>query len=109
MTVVGIIEDNAATAVVLAECMRRHGFAVRVARTVAEAKAMERPDIAIVDNELPDGTGAAVIAALDGVPCIPMTGSGEWVGPLPPVPLLRKPFSMAELVALVAARLAEGG
>ena len=105
-----IVEDTDETARTIARFLAGYGFSVVVCGSIREALNTDRPRLAIVDNELPDGTGADVIAALDGVPCIPITGSGEWIGPLPPaVPLLKKPFAMSELVALVAARLAEGG
>ena len=111
MITVLIVEDNTFTARVVAEFLADLGYVVRVAGTVREAQEAPTPSVAVVDNKLPDGNGADVVAIMQGrgVPCIPVTGSGEWEGGTPPMDPLVKPFSMAELAALVAARLAEGG
>ena len=61
-----IVEDNADTRAFIARRFRTQGWAVTVAATVAEGLAalVPAPDCVILDLNLPDGPGEAVLRAL---------------------------------------------
>jgi len=62
-----LVEDDAASAAMLVEAVIRAGFDTRVASTGLEAIALFerwRPDLAVIDNGLPDTSGVEVAAAL---------------------------------------------
>ena len=109
-----IIEDDGSVRAWLTVVLTRRGHAVQPAATAAEAIAFvlydipQTPDLALVDVVLPDITGVALGAILRGyfptVQIVFMTGYPN----IPPYddktlghPLLRKPFNMEELLAMV--------
>ncbi|MHB1562258.1 MAG: response regulator, partial [Isosphaeraceae bacterium] len=79
-----LVEDNEDTLRFLATVLRRRGYDVVTAGTLAEARAaLASPgrsfDLLLSDIELPDGTGLELIRGLrerDGLPGIAMSGFG---------------------------------
>ena len=60
-----LVEDNRELADNLAEALRAHGHGATICGSVAEALLLtERPDAAVLDYRLPDGTGIDVAQAL---------------------------------------------
>jgi two-component system, NtrC family, response regulator AtoC len=111
-----ILDDDALIRTVLADRLERAGHAVRVAGSLAEARALLRtalPDIALLDVKLPDGEGTELLAELAGeldVPCIMMTAHAtvsSAVGALKlgARDLLEKPLSYERLDASVNSAL----
>ena len=65
-----VVEDDPSAARAIADVVRRIGYAVHVAATVGEAReivARTPPDLALVDEELPDGRGVALAAELSAL------------------------------------------
>jgi two-component system response regulator AtoC len=63
-----IVEDEAAARTALVEIVRRQGFSVAAAPTLAEAKRLMQetpPDVLLADLVLPDGSGLDLAADLD--------------------------------------------
>jgi PAS domain S-box-containing protein len=76
-----LVEDHADTAEALAEILRRHGYRVRLASTLGEARAeaAEPFDVLLSDVQLPDGSGLELMQELrkkGSVIGIAMTGFG---------------------------------
>jgi two-component system nitrogen regulation response regulator GlnG len=71
-----VVDDDAAIRTVVGQSLKRAGYAVRTAASLAELRrelAKRRPDVLITDVVLPDGDGiehAAELAAEDGPPAI---------------------------------------
>src|SRR5262249_58408425 len=61
-----LVEDHADSAEALSEFLRLHGYHVRVAASLAEARAAAKEsfDVLISDVQLPDGTGVELMAEL---------------------------------------------
>ena len=75
-----VVEDETAVAEAIAEVVRTIGYAVRVAASGEEARrsvADSRPDLALVDQTLPDGEGTALLRELAalGVPDLVLVGA----------------------------------
>jgi signal transduction histidine kinase len=69
-----VVEDDAVVAALLREAAAAAGFETRVAASGAEAVALcrrWRPDLAVLDNGLPDSSGIDVAAALKSTRDIP--------------------------------------
>lgn len=110
-----IVEDDDAFRERLAQAMRRRGFVVQVAASVADAHAVmseAAPDYAIVDLRLQDGSGLDVVSALEAqhpqVRALILTGYGNVptavsAARLGAVDYLAKPATADEIVdALLA-------
>jgi two-component system, response regulator PdtaR len=109
-----IVEDDKDLAEALGMNLRARGYLVRVAYTLAEARAAiaeSSPTVAIVDVVLPDGNGIHLIRELmsqvgeaSGVPVVLMTGiatfDSEELKRLAPggIQFLTKPFAPDALV-----------
>lgn len=112
-----LVEDDRDLGPVVAENLRRDGFAVDLAASLVEAREMAelgRFDIAVVDRRLPDGEGLSLVPALrrlqPGLPILALTardatedrieglnaGADDYIG---------KPFAQGELVARLRALL----
>lgn len=79
-----MVEDDRAQARVIEAALSTEGWTVRHAGTVGEATEQVRggtPDVALVDYELPDGTGRDVLDAMreevPGTPAVVLTGEGD--------------------------------
>jgi len=62
-----IVEDDAAVQRVLKTYLTAHGFAVEVAGSCQEGKdvfSRQRPDLAVIDYQLPDGTALSLLPQL---------------------------------------------
>lgn len=112
-----LVEDDHDLGPVVAENLRRDGFAIDLAASLAEAREMAelgRFDIAVVDRRLPDGEGLSLVPVLrrlqPGLPILALTardatedrieglnaGADDYLG---------KPFAQGELVARLRALL----
>jgi two-component system, NtrC family, response regulator AtoC len=111
-----ILDDDALIRTVLSERLERSGNKVRVAGSIAEARALLRtgvPDLALLDMKLPDGEGTALLPELIGeldVPVIMMTAHATVQSAVAALKqgardLLEKPISYERLDASVAAAL----
>lgn len=114
-----LVEDDRLTAEFMAEVLRAAGYAVVLARTLAEAVAAARTQpirLAILDVELEasDGDGVAVadeLTAHRAIPLIFVTGHTDAdtlrrVKSVQPVAFLSKPFQPVDLTMQVALALA---
>jgi two-component system, NtrC family, response regulator AtoC len=111
-----ILDDDALIRTVLSERLERSGNTVRVAGSIAEARALLRtgtPDLALLDMKLPDGEGTELLPELIGeldVPVIMMTAHATVQSAVAALKegardLLEKPISYERLDASVAAAL----
>jgi two-component system response regulator AtoC len=111
-----ILDDDALIRTVLSDRLERSGHSVRVAATIAEARAMLRagiPDLALLDVQLPDGSGIDLLPELIDeldVPCIMMTAHGTVQGAVAALQrgardFLEKPISWERLDATVRTAL----
>lgn len=68
-TVVLLIEDDENVNAANRQLLEREGYAVRVARGIAEARGLagERATLAILDIDLPDGDGLSFLPELCGL------------------------------------------
>ncbi|HEY6461042.1 MAG TPA: response regulator, partial [Polyangiaceae bacterium] len=103
-----VIDDDRESREVLEEQLRRAGHGVQTSSTATEGMRMareRRPDLVLLDAELPDMTPAGVCRALGGemathgVPVIAMleVNQEEVVGGTGVADVLSKPFSMREV------------
>ncbi len=111
-----IVEDEEATAFMLASRLRDHGYTVETAGDGREALSTALraiPDLVITDFQLPGMNGLELAAALRaegataGVPIIMLTGRGhkvstEVLGATNIRQMMSKPFSAKEIVASVS-------
>jgi two-component system, NtrC family, response regulator AtoC len=111
-----VLDDDALIRTVLSDRLERAGHAVRVAGSLAEARALLRtglPDLALLDMKLPDGDGTDMLPELIGeldVPVIMMTAHATVQSAVAALKqgardLLEKPISYERLDASVAAAL----
>lgn len=112
-----LVEDDRDLGPVVAENLRRDGFAVDLAASLAEARELAelgRFDVAVLDRRLPDGEGLSLVPAMHrlqpGLPILALTardatedrieglnaGADDYLG---------KPFAHGELVARLRALL----
>lgn len=106
-----VVEDDESIGEPLEAGLRRNGFEVTRARSVAEALAAGTVDLVLLDLGLPDGDGLDVCRELrrrSGVPIIVVTARGEEVDRVLGLELgaddyLVKPFGFRELVARIRA------
>jgi two-component system, NtrC family, response regulator AtoC len=111
-----VLDDDALIRTVLSDRLERAGHAVRVAGSLAEARALLRtgvPDLALLDVKLPDGEGTVLLPELVDeldVPVIMMTAHATVQSAVAALKqgardLLEKPISYERLDASVAAAL----
>jgi two-component system phosphate regulon response regulator PhoB len=111
-----VIDDDKESREVLEEQLRRSGHGVQTAPTATEGMRMareRRPDIVLLDAELPDMTPAGVCRALEGemstrgVPVIAMLAvdQQEVVGGAGVTDVIGKPFSMREVLSHIESAL----
>ena len=109
--VILIVEDDEDVARINARMLKRRGYDVRLAFTVAEALVFmseTTPDLYILDVELPDGDGFSLCRLIrkeSDVPVLFLTGKAESGDSVTGVRLggdyyLKKPYNMDELVAI---------
>jgi two-component system, OmpR family, phosphate regulon response regulator PhoB len=111
-----VIDDDREAREILEEQLRRSGHGVQTSATATEGVRMSRerrPDVVLLDAELPDMTPAGVCRALEaemstrGVPVIAMLAidQEEVVGGAGVADAISKPFSVRELLAHIDAAL----
>lgn len=116
-----LLEDDAALADGLTYALRREGYAVTAARTVADARAclaQRRFDLLVLDVTLPDGTGYELCqtlrAAGDTTPLLFLTAADEEIDIIRGLDCggddyLTKPFRLGELFGRLRALLRRAG
>jgi len=111
-----VIDDDRESREVLEEQLRRSGHGVQTAQNASEGMRMareRRPDVVLLDAELPDMTPAGVCRALEGemstrgVPVIAMLAvdQQEVVGGAGVTDVIGKPFSMREVISHIESAL----
>jgi two-component system phosphate regulon response regulator PhoB len=111
-----VIDDDREAREILEEQLRRSGHGVQTSATATEGVRMSRerrPDVVLLDAELPDMTPAGVCRALEaemstrGVPVIAMLAvdQEEVVGGAGVADAISKPFSVRELLSHIEAAL----
>jgi two-component system, OmpR family, phosphate regulon response regulator PhoB len=111
-----VIDDDRESREILEEQLRRAGHGVQTSAMATEGMRMareRRPDVVLLDAELPDMTPAGVCRALEGematrgVPVIAMLAvdQEEVVGGAGVADALSKPFSVRELLSHIEAAL----
>lgn len=115
-----ILEDEAEIARIMRRALEQQGYELEwfhQRAQFAHALARRRPDLCLVDLELPDGDGLSLVRDLlhrDGIPAIIVTGRGELTDRLIGLEVgaddyIVKPFEPRELVARARAVLRRGG
>ena len=120
--VVLYIEDSPENILLVERLLRRRGDAeLRVARNAhdgLEAASDERPDLILLDNRLPDGTGEDVLRALSasastaGIPVVIVSGdsareTADQLHAAGADEILVKPMDIHEFLAVVGRYLPE--
>src|SRR5579883_933070 len=111
-----VIDDDREAREILEEQLRRAGHGVHAAPTGTEGVRMareRRPDVVLLDAELPDMTPAGVCRALEaematrGVPVVAMLeiGQDEVVSPTGLHDSIAKPFSVREVLMQIDSAL----
>ena len=111
-----VIDDDRESREVLEEQLRRSGHGVQTSQNATEGLRLareRRPDIVLLDAELPDMTPAGVCRALEGemstrgVPVIAMLAvdQEEVVGGAGVTDVIGKPFSMREVLSHIESAL----
>jgi DNA-binding response OmpR family regulator len=112
-----LVEDEAEMAAALASALKRYDMVVDHVPTLAEAREAIAADVhgaVLLDRQLPDGDGLALIPILraraDGVPIIVLTARGELTDRIEGLDsgaddYLAKPFAVEELLARLRAVL----
>jgi two-component system, OmpR family, phosphate regulon response regulator PhoB len=111
-----VIDDDREAREVLEEQLRRAGHGVQTTATGTEGVRMareRRPDVVLLDAELPDMTPAGVVRALDGematrgVPVIAMLAvdQQEVAGATGVADAIAKPFTVRQLLAHIESTL----
>jgi len=113
-----VVDDDGAIRTVVREALRRAGFTVETAGTVAEQRrclASFKPEVLVTDVMLPDGNGLDVIpevlANSPGLPIIVLSAQNTFTTALRATEqgafdYLPKPFDLAELTRAVTDALA---
>lgn len=116
-----LVEDDQSLIDGLAYALTKEGFALDVATTVAEARALlaaERYDLLLLDLTLPDGNGLEVCTAMRAagstVPIIFLTAMDEEVQVIRALDgggddYITKPFKLGELCSRIRAQLRRSG
>ncbi|WOH69862.1 response regulator transcription factor [Bradyrhizobium sp. BWA-3-5] len=112
-----LVEDEVEMAAALASALKRYDMVVDHVPTLAEAEEAIAADVhgaVLLDRQLPDGDGLALIpklrARVDGVPIIVLTARGELTDRIEGLDsgaddYLAKPFAVEELLARLRAVL----
>ena len=111
-----VIDDDRETREVLDEQLRSAGHGVQVATTATEGMRLareRRPDVLLLDAELPDMTPAGVCRALEGemstrgvaVVVMLALNQEELAGPAGIADAISKPFSIRDLLARIDSAL----
>lgn len=112
-----LVEDEVEMAAALASALKRYDMVVDHVQTLAEAEEAVVADVhgaVLLDRQLPDGDGLALIPKLraraDGVPIIVLTARGELADRIAGLDggaddYLAKPFAVEELLARLRAVL----
>ena len=104
-----IIDDEVELCLMLREYLNKKGYTVYIAHTLTEGRkklALFKPDILMLDNQLPDGMGWTEVQGLhDDYPEMRMTLISAYGTPKEllfppdiPVTILDKPLSMSDIV-----------
>jgi CheY-like chemotaxis protein len=108
-----IVDDDDAIRLATEAVMMKRGYDVVSVGSGAEALAFlarEVPNLILLDLQMDDMNGWEVLGAIRGEPrfaatkIVVVTGSGQSLGRssvAPGIPLLRKPFKVAELLAIL--------
>jgi len=111
-----LVDDDDLIRTVVAERLKRRGYEVSVARSLAEARAALKgafPDAALLDIRLPDGNGTELLEELtaeEDVPCVMITAHATIESAVEALKkgaedYLEKPFSLDRLEATLEATL----
>jgi two-component system cell cycle sensor histidine kinase/response regulator CckA len=106
-----LVEDDLAVGTGLAELLESEGYDttwVRAAADVCEAARRTRPQVAIIDVNLPDGNGVELVSVLraehDNLPVVLSTGHVELnlANEKNRIVSLMKPYELCDLMAAIA-------
>jgi DNA-binding NtrC family response regulator len=106
-----VVEDDRRLGTVLVRALERHGYAVRLAGSLAEARAalaVTTPDVILLDVDLPDGTGWELLDGTTGsdrASIVIVMSAGQparrRLAQYQPYCFLSKPFAIDTLLELI--------
>jgi DNA-binding response OmpR family regulator len=110
-----VVDDEESVTIILRDYLRGEGHDVVICQDSTEAERMavdEKPDLALIDYQMPRKTGIQLIADLRAreetrlLPVLLISGTDavRFAGKIPPEPRLRflvKPIDMSVLVTMV--------
>src|SRR5579864_7639590 len=103
-----VIDDDRESRETLEEQLRRAGHGVQTSATATDGMRMareRRPDVVLLDAELPDMTTAGVVRALGGEMAMRAINQEEVIAGEGAADSLCKPFSVKDVLARIEAAL----
>lgn len=117
--VIAIVEDEVGVAQVLSDLVSSIGYSPLVCASALAVKTLldhQRPELVLLDRQLPDGDGISLVGAITSkdIPLIVLTGKGTEIDRVTGLEVgaddyIVKPFSVHEVAARIRAVLRRSG